>query len=165
MFGEINGIHKRFLPLKCRMHRAWRTRTQAQQARECCGILCISVKGLGLWGGLKPYCCTHLGEPTAGCPGTRPWGLHKELPPNSQDPECTNRLGSPFSSPESGFGCLRSRPALTQCSCVALDETAMKRAVQEGAVRGLLTIAPFWLRPLPLPELCGTCAYAWPYPC
>lgn len=35
---------------------------------------CSSVEGLGLWDGPKPRCCTHLGEPTVGQPGTRPWG-------------------------------------------------------------------------------------------
>lgn len=35
---------------------------------------CGSVEGLGLWDGPKPRCCTRLGEPRVGHPGTRPWG-------------------------------------------------------------------------------------------
>lgn len=56
-------------------------------------------------------------------------GLNEELPPSCQDPDRTSSLGSPFCLPESGFACLCSRPALTQGSCVALAETAVKSAV------------------------------------
>lgn len=112
-----------------------------------------SVRGLGLQGGPKPCCCTCLGEPTVGHPGTGPWGWTRSFLPAVRTLRAP-RAWAALSPLLTGGLAAHVRGQPWHGAFVWPWKRLLWTEQHEKGLRGATSASPLWAQ-----------ALAWPCPC